>query len=57
MTYQQAKDYKKALKAHKRAISEEIDLVEELIEDNEDNEGEDEIGSLPGTPPQQPPRP
>lgn len=55
MTKQQAKDYRKELKAHKRTINEELDLVDTLIEDNEDSDAEQEIGSLPPSPPPNPP--
>lgn len=55
MTYQEAKNYKKELKAYKAAITAELDAVGNAIDENEGEDPSTDIGSLPTSPPPPPP--
>ena len=56
MTKQQLKDYRAALKAWKREhLNAELDAIEAMLDYSENEDAEDEIGSLPPSPPPPPP--
>jgi hypothetical protein len=56
MTKQQLKDYRAALKEWRRThLNSEMDAIEAMLDSSENENAEDEIGSLPPSPPPQPP--
>lgn len=57
MTYQEALNYRQAVRQHQKLVEVELERVDTLIDDNEGADPETEIGSLPGSqPPPLPPR-
>ncbi len=57
MTYKEAEDFARELRKNLRKWKKYEELIEDFLEKHDGSNEEDEIGSLPGTPPPPPPHP